>query len=128
MRRADVFGLGAILFGSGYVVTADFGESGATVFLGRSQKMPHGRVFGGQVAGQALVHVLMRTCLLGHAVRLAWREGVTRVHVHTCTLEYHLAPGLPAIEADSGFAREPRWNGEPVEIQTQILVNFKLPN
>ena len=34
---------------------ADFGESGATVFLGRSQKMPHGRVFGGQVLAQCVM-------------------------------------------------------------------------
>jgi acyl-CoA thioesterase-2 len=31
------------------------GESGATVFLGRSQKMPHGRVFGGQVLAQCII-------------------------------------------------------------------------
>ncbi|WP_270887582.1 acyl-CoA thioesterase [Pedococcus sp. 5OH_020] len=34
---------------------ADFGESGASVFLGRSQKMPHGRVFGGQVLAQCII-------------------------------------------------------------------------
>jgi acyl-CoA thioesterase-2 len=34
---------------------ADLGESGATVFLGRSQKMPHGRVFGGQVLAQCVM-------------------------------------------------------------------------
>jgi acyl-CoA thioesterase-2 len=33
----------------------DLGESGATVFLGRSQKMPHGRVFGGQVLAQCVM-------------------------------------------------------------------------
>ncbi len=33
----------------------DFGESGATVFLGRSQKTPHGRVFGGQVLAQCVI-------------------------------------------------------------------------
>jgi acyl-CoA thioesterase II len=31
------------------------GESGASVFLGRSQKMPHGRVFGGQVLAQCVI-------------------------------------------------------------------------
>ncbi|HET8766863.1 acyl-CoA thioesterase II [Phycicoccus sp. M110.8] len=35
--------------------TIDLGESGATVFLGRSQKMPHGRVFGGQVLAQCII-------------------------------------------------------------------------
>jgi acyl-CoA thioesterase-2 len=35
--------------------TTDLGESGATVFLGRSQKMPHGRVFGGQVLAQCIM-------------------------------------------------------------------------
>ena len=34
---------------------ADFGESGATVFLRRRQKMPHGRVFGGQVLAQCVI-------------------------------------------------------------------------
>ena len=29
--------------------------------------------------------------LLGEAVRLAWREGVTRVHVHTCSLDHPAA-------------------------------------
>ena len=33
----------------------ELGESGATVFLGRSQRMPHGRVFGGQVLAQCVV-------------------------------------------------------------------------
>ena len=33
----------------------DLGESGATVFLGRSQRMPHGRVFGGQVLAQCVM-------------------------------------------------------------------------
>jgi acyl-CoA thioesterase-2 len=35
--------------------TSDLGESGATVFLGRSQRMPHGRVFGGQVLAQCVM-------------------------------------------------------------------------
>jgi acyl-CoA thioesterase II len=35
--------------------TTDLGESGASVFLGRSQKMPHGRVFGGQVLAQCVI-------------------------------------------------------------------------
>lgn len=35
--------------------STDFGESGATVFLGRSQRMPHGRVFGGQVLAQCII-------------------------------------------------------------------------
>jgi GNAT superfamily N-acetyltransferase len=29
--------------------------------------------------------------LLGEAVRLAWRDGITRVHVHTCTLDHPAA-------------------------------------
>jgi GNAT superfamily N-acetyltransferase len=32
--------------------------------------------------------------LLAEAIRLAWREGVTRVHVHTCSLDHPAA--LPA--------------------------------
>ena len=31
--------------------------------------------------------------LLGEAVRLAWREGVERVHVHTCSLDHPAALG-----------------------------------
>jgi GNAT superfamily N-acetyltransferase len=29
--------------------------------------------------------------LLAHALRLAWREGIARVHVHTCTLDHPAA-------------------------------------
>jgi acyl-CoA thioesterase II len=35
--------------------SSDLGEAGATVFVGRSQKMPHGRVFGGQVLAQCVI-------------------------------------------------------------------------
>ena len=35
--------------------STEFGESGASVFLGRSQRMPHGRVFGGQVLAQCII-------------------------------------------------------------------------
>ena len=38
--------------------------------------------------------------LLGQAVRLAWREGVTRVHVHTCTLDH---PPAVAAYRRAGF-------------------------
>jgi GNAT superfamily N-acetyltransferase len=38
--------------------------------------------------------------LLGEAVRLAWREGVTRVHVHTCTLDH---PAALAAYRRAGF-------------------------
>ena len=31
--------------------------------------------------------------LLGQALRLAWRDGVERVHVHTCTLDHPAALG-----------------------------------
>jgi acyl-CoA thioesterase-2 len=34
---------------------SDFGESEADVFIGRSQPMPHGRVFGGQVLAQSVI-------------------------------------------------------------------------
>jgi acyl-CoA thioesterase-2 len=34
---------------------SDLGESVADVFVGQSQKMPHGRVFGGQVLAQAVI-------------------------------------------------------------------------
>lgn len=38
--------------------------------------------------------------LLGESLRLAWREGVRRVHVHTCTLDHPAA--LPAYRS-AGF-------------------------
>ncbi len=38
--------------------------------------------------------------LLAEALRLAWREGVKRVHVHTCTLDHPAA--LPAYRS-AGF-------------------------
>jgi acyl-CoA thioesterase II len=34
---------------------SDLGESDADIFIGRSQPMPHGRVFGGQVLAQSVV-------------------------------------------------------------------------
>ena len=34
---------------------SDLGDSDANVFIGRSQPMPHGRVFGGQVLAQSLI-------------------------------------------------------------------------
>lgn len=41
--------------GVGGGASSDLGEAGATVFVGRSQKMPHGRVFGGQVLAQCVI-------------------------------------------------------------------------
>jgi acyl-CoA thioesterase-2 len=41
--------------GVGNDPATELGESGATVFIGRSQKMPHGRVFGGQVLAQCVI-------------------------------------------------------------------------
>jgi GNAT superfamily N-acetyltransferase len=38
--------------------------------------------------------------LLAQAVRLAWREGVSRVHVHTCTLDH---PAALAAYRRAGF-------------------------
>ena len=38
--------------------------------------------------------------LLGHALRLAWRDGIERVHVHTCTLDH---PAALAAYARAGF-------------------------
>ncbi len=38
--------------------------------------------------------------LLAEAVRLAWREGVTRVHVHTCSLDH---PAALAAYRRAGF-------------------------
>ena len=34
---------------------SDLGVSDADVFIGRSQPMPHGRVFGGQVLAQSVI-------------------------------------------------------------------------
>jgi len=38
--------------------------------------------------------------LLGQALRLAWRDGITRVHVHTCTLDH---PAALAAYRRAGF-------------------------
>ena len=38
--------------------------------------------------------------LLAHAVHLAWREGIRRVHVHTCTLDH---PAALAAYRRAGF-------------------------
>ena len=38
--------------------------------------------------------------LLAEAVHRAWREGVSRVHVHTCTLDH---PAAPAAYRRAGF-------------------------
>jgi len=55
--------------------------------------------------------------LLGESLRLAWRKGVRRVHVHTCTLDHPAA--LPAY-LNAGFVpykraierfRDPRLTG-----------------
>lgn len=55
--------------------------------------------------------------LLGEAVRLAWREGVTRVHVHTCSLDhpaalsaYRRAGFIPCKRAVERFP-DPRLSG-----------------
>jgi GNAT superfamily N-acetyltransferase len=38
--------------------------------------------------------------LLAEALRLAWREGIVRVHVHTCTLDH---PAALAAYCRAGF-------------------------
>lgn len=38
--------------------------------------------------------------LLSEALRLAWRDGITRVHVHTCSLDH---PAAMAAYARAGF-------------------------
>ncbi len=55
--------------------------------------------------------------LLGQALRLAWREGVHRIHVHTCTLDhpaalaaYRRAGFTPCGRAVETFP-DPRLNG-----------------
>jgi acyl-CoA thioesterase-2 len=45
---------------------SDLGESSADVFVGESQKMPHGRVFGGQVLAQAVVAAGRTVAGVGH--------------------------------------------------------------
>lgn len=48
-----------------------------------------------ELAGQGHGH-----WLLAEALRLAWRDGVTRVHVHTCTLDH---PAALAAYRRAGF-------------------------
>jgi acyl-CoA thioesterase II len=64
--------------------TTDLGESGASVFLGRSQKMPHGRVFGGQVLAQCVIAA-------GRTVADIDDGGGTR-HIHSLH-GYFMRPG-----------------------------------
>jgi GNAT superfamily N-acetyltransferase len=65
--------------------------------------------------------------LLGEAVRRAWREGVKRVHVHTCTLDH---PAALAAYERAGFRpfkraierfRDPRLTGVlPADAAPQV--------
>jgi GNAT superfamily N-acetyltransferase len=43
--------------------------------------------------------------LLGETLRLAWREGVRRVHVHTCTLDHPAALGAYRRAGFTAFSR-----------------------
>jgi GNAT superfamily N-acetyltransferase len=65
--------------------------------------------------------------LLAEAVRLAWREGVKRVHVHTCTLDhpaalaaYRRAGFIPYKRAIERFS-DPRLSGDlPADSAPQV--------
>ena len=65
--------------------------------------------------------------LLGHALRLAWREGIRRVHVHTCTLDhpaalaaYRRAGFIPYKRAVESFP-DPRLSGIlPLDCAPQV--------
>jgi acyl-CoA thioesterase II len=46
---------GPAYVGESGLAESDLGESDAEIFIGRSQPMPHGRVFGGQVLAQSVV-------------------------------------------------------------------------
>ena len=60
---------------------ADLGESERDIFIGRSQPMPHGRVFGGQVLAQSVVAAgrTVTTSKARHA-------GFTRCMATSCAL------------------------------------------
>ena len=62
---------------------ADFGESGATVFVGRSQRQPHGRVFGGQVLAQ---------CIIAAGRTMTHVDGVEPRRIHSLH-GYFMRPG-----------------------------------
>jgi GNAT superfamily N-acetyltransferase len=55
--------------------------------------------------------------LLAESLRLAWRDGITRVHVHTCTLDHPAAlpayrnAGFTAYKRAVEFFRDPRLTG-----------------
>lgn len=65
--------------------------------------------------------------LLGESLRLAWREGIRRVHVHTCTLDhpaalraYRRAGFVPFKRAIERFA-DPRLRGIlPLDCAPQV--------
>jgi len=62
---------------------ADFGESGATVFVGRRQRQPHGRVFGGQVLAQ---------CIIAAGRTMTHVDGVEPRRIHSLH-GYFMRPG-----------------------------------
>lgn len=57
---------------------SDLGESAATVFVGESQKQPHGRVFGGQVLAQAVVAAGRTVDGAGGIARAGVEAGASR--------------------------------------------------
>ena len=65
--------------------------------------------------------------LLAEAVRRAWREGVSRVHVHTCTLDHpaalpaYLRAGFSAYKREVEHFPDPRLSGIlPVSAAPQV--------
>src|SRR3954453_6895104 len=63
---------------------SDLGDSDADIFVGRSQPMPHGRVFGGQVLAQSIIA----------AGRTVEDGGGGPRHIHSLR-GYLLGPGAP---------------------------------
>jgi GNAT superfamily N-acetyltransferase len=67
--------------------------------------------------------------LLGEAVRLAWRDGVSRVHVHTCTLDHpaalraYIRAGFTPYKRAIERFRDPRLDGIlPLDCAPQVPV------
>ena len=56
----------------------DLGESAARVFVGQSQRQPHGRVFGGQVLAQSVIAA-------GRTVQRVGEDGPARSTRSTAT-------------------------------------------
>jgi len=67
--------------------------------------------------------------LMNRALELAWRDGITRFHVHTCTLDhpaaldFYIRSGFQATAREIEIAPDPRLTGDlPREAAPQVPI------